>query len=128
MEQQFKSFVLGYMATAEWSMPEPEEEEWAANGWSIAAIKIAIADCREFIRRVRVEFPPEDAERILWRGGIDLTYVCPHDFSLTRNRHGAGFWDRPWHTKEEGEHLTRICHDMKEADLYIGDDSKLYFQ
>lgn len=39
-----------------------------------------------------------------------------HDFWLTRNGHGAGFWDRG--LGEVGEELTRACKAYGEIDLY----------
>ena len=43
-----------------------------------------------------------------------------HDFWLTRNRHGAGFWDRG--LKELGRQLTDAAHAFGECWLYVGDD------
>lgn len=48
-----------------------------------------------------------------------------HDFWLTRNHHGAGFWDGDW---EDGDALTDAAHIFGESDLYIGDDGKIYAQ
>ena len=54
-----------------------------------------------------------------------------HDFWLTRNGHGAGFWDRapssdPIHT-EIGEKLATIARTFVPLDPYVGDDGWLYF-
>lgn len=46
------------------------------------------------------------------------------DFWLTRNRHGAGFFD---HSYEHEQQLTTAAQNLKEVDLYIGDDNKLHF-
>ncbi len=48
-----------------------------------------------------------------------------HDFWLTRNRHGAGFWDGDY-PKAIGTALTDLAHTYGECDLYVGDDGKLY--
>lgn len=48
-----------------------------------------------------------------------------HDFWLTRNHHGAGFWDGDW-PKEQGERLTTAAHAYGEFDLYVGDDGRIY--
>ena len=37
-----------------------------------------------------------------------------HDFWLTRNHHGAGFWDGDY---ENGDALTEIAHEFGEVDL-----------
>jgi len=49
-----------------------------------------------------------------------------HDFWLTRNGLGAGFWDRG--LGEVGDTLTQICNkDWGEFHLYVGDDKKIYY-
>lgn len=48
-----------------------------------------------------------------------------HDFWLTRNHHGSGFWSRTG-LDEIGETLTKAAHECGERDLYTGDDDKIY--
>lgn len=58
-------------------------------------------------------------------------YVCPKsnrggiDFWLTRNREGAGFWDRDWPDKES-HFLTESSHRFGEVWAYVGDDGLIY--
>ena len=51
-----------------------------------------------------------------------------HDYWLTRNGHGAGFWDR--YAQGEGHDigtvLTAAAHADGARDLYVGDDGKIY--
>lgn len=47
-----------------------------------------------------------------------------HDFWLTRNGHGAGFWDRG--LGDLGIMLTAACEPYGSCDLYLGDDGKVY--
>lgn len=58
----------------------------------------------------------------------DLANMDPrqagHDFWLTRNGHGAGFWDRG--LGKRGERLTEAAYVYGESDLYVGDDGKVY--
>ncbi len=58
----------------------------------------------------------------------DLEGMSPgqagHDFWLTRNRHGAGFWDRG--LGERGQRLTDAAHVYGVSDLYIGGDGRVY--
>lgn len=57
--------------------------------------------------------------------GLDVTKypaeMVGHDLWLTRNHHGAGFWDtvnrRPWQEKT-GEKLTKLAHAMGERHPY----------
>ncbi len=46
-----------------------------------------------------------------------------HDFWLTRNGHGAGFWDRGL---PNGSELSDACKPFGSVDLYIGDDGAVY--
>lgn len=48
-----------------------------------------------------------------------------HDFWLTRNRHGAGFWDGDW-PDPLGDTLTEAAHSFGEQELYLGDDGLVY--
>lgn len=47
-----------------------------------------------------------------------------HDFWLTRNGHGTGFWDRG--LGEVGEKLTEISKSFGTSDLYMGNDGELH--
>jgi hypothetical protein len=49
-----------------------------------------------------------------------------HDFILTRNGHGTGFWDtgrwrEPWASK-----LTTLAQSFGELHCYVGDDGAIY--
>lgn len=48
-----------------------------------------------------------------------------HDFWLTRNGHGAGFWDRglPF-----GRELTDLCKTYGARSCFLGDDGKVYIE
>lgn len=49
-----------------------------------------------------------------------------HDFWLTRNHHGAGFWDREeLYGEEQAERLTKAAHEAGEVYLYV-QDGKVY--
>ena len=48
-----------------------------------------------------------------------------HDFWLTRNHHGAGFWDGDWE-EQKGIALTNACRRFKEVSIYPATDGKLY--
>jgi hypothetical protein len=115
----------GYMDAAEWtddeSWGEEEKERYEDNGsqFSDEAIKDAEEDVKEFLKK---------AEPFLTN--YEGTYSqVGHDFWLTRNRHGAGFWDRPkfYGGQENADKLTEIAQEFGEVDSYIGDDGYFYF-
>jgi hypothetical protein len=53
--------------------------------------------------------------------------ILGHDIWLTRNRHGAGFFDRGYDTEVE-EKLMKAAHELGEDYLYLGDDSLFHFE
>jgi hypothetical protein len=81
------------------------------------AIEQAETDCQAFL----AEYEPV----------IDRQYEqAGHDLWLTRNRHGAGFWDRPetiW-SKTLGKELTEYAHKLGDTYAYVGDDGLIYFE
>lgn len=50
--------------------------------------------------------------------------MAGHDFWLTRNHHGAGFWDRG--LGEVGQKLTEASYAFGEVFAYLGDDGKIH--
>lgn len=70
----------------------------------------------------------EDVAGFARDNASDLAGIEPgqagHDFWLTRNRHGAGFWDRG--LGDVGKRLTDASHAYGESDLYVGDDGQVY--
>lgn len=60
---------------------------------------------------------------------VDPTDVNPtmehfvHDFWLTRNGHGSGYWDGDY---KNGEELSKAADEYGAVCLYVGDDNKIY--
>jgi hypothetical protein len=48
-----------------------------------------------------------------------------HDFWLTRNGHGCGFWDGDW-PEPQATRLTEAAEAFGSYDLYVGDDGKVH--
>lgn len=68
-----------------------------------------------------------------WSAVIDLglsshgeTEQYADDFVLTRNGHGAGFWDGDWPAPADTK-LTAISKTYGNVSLYRGDDGRIYF-
>lgn len=76
------------------------------------------ADCRRFMDENR-ELLDEASEKY----GYNMSQAG-HDFWLTRNGHGAGFWDRG--LEEIGEKLSEAARAYGEDNLYVGDDNLIY--
>lgn len=54
----------------------------------------------------------------------DRNRQAGHDFWLTRNGHGAGFWDGDW--PEHGDALTQASKVYGSHDLCLGADERIY--
>lgn len=74
------------------------------------------------MRKEVAEFVGQNAE-LLTESGLSDEQIG-HDFWLTRNGHGAGFWDRG--LGEIGNQLTAACKVYGGVDLYVGDDGLIY--
>lgn len=119
-ESRFDRTMRGYFDAALWASTDddgtPLDAEFSTSDFPQSAKDRAEEDVNLFI--VQCE------ER-----NIDVNAHDPeqfgHDFWLTRNRHGTGFWDRD--LGSEGKILTDIAHSFGEVDIYVGDDGLLYF-
>jgi hypothetical protein len=92
----------------------------------------AISDCAQFLSK---------AEGLLKQAADEYGYTMEqagHDLWLTRNGHGAGFWDRglkvmvSWGLNGEqqielGAALTELADAYGSASVYQGDDGLVYF-
>ena len=110
-------FFHSYLETALWSSMgddgRPLDDEYSVDDISPEAMAAMRADCDAFI---------ESNWDILDKYPADL---CGHDFWLTRNRHGAGFWDGDYEP-EDGRKLTECSHGYGDCYLYVGDDGLIY--
>lgn len=114
------TFVRAYIECALWTLTDDAGEPCDYLSVSdIAPETLAKMreDCADFhmLASVREDY----MEAIL-----DAPGAAGHDFWLTRNGHGAGFWDGDW--PHIGNELTTLCKSFGSFDLYIGDDGKVH--
>lgn len=104
---EFKTFFNAYVECALWASTDDNDESldlYSADDVDPKTLEQMKADCKDFI---------EANSKLL--EGLDPTQ-CGHDFWLTRNRHGAGFWDRG--LGDVGQQLTEACRPYGEFNLY----------
>lgn len=86
-------------------------------------LAILSADWQQFCdQAIALGFEPEEHRATMLHpdcGGDDWAAVA-HDFILTRNHHGAGFWDGGWH-QPWGDHLTALAHSFGPIECYVSD-------
>lgn len=59
------------------------------------------------------------------RGPYDKAEQAGHDFWLTRNGHGAGFWDGDW-SEPFATYLTDAATQFGPCETYLGDDGLIH--
>jgi hypothetical protein len=115
-EAQAREAIDGYLQaakyTSEWDrVPEVR--------WSGAAQQTAADEVQEFIAQ------NADACRAFMAATRHSWLQIGIDFSLTRNRHGSGFWDRG--ASGAGEALTEAAHPWGETTVFLDDNGELAF-
>lgn len=124
----FDIFLAAYIEAMLWSSSGTDqhgEEVESLEGFDLSteAKRKAKEECKSFLfagKHLIADLPE-------WYGkGDGGAYAyAGHDFWLTRNGHGAGFWDRG--LGDLGDRLTTLAQTYGEADPYVGDDGKIYF-
>jgi len=110
-------FTKGYMTCALWAAIDdngnPYDKKFSITDFSLQS-KIQIEEeCNQFQARAAAEL-----EKAYERGYTKEQ--AGHDFCLTRNGHGAGFWSRD--ELEEGElgcQLSKIAEKFGEAYVFL---------
>lgn len=100
--------------------PEMLDEVYSVEDFSDEANDSMRADVEDFVRSNWETLVAAQSERDEYYGASQ----AGHDFALTRNHHGAGFWDRG--LGEVGDRLTANAHPYGSSSAYIGDDGCLY--
>lgn len=106
------TFTTAYIVAALWSSigedGEPLDGLYTVDDIATDTLADMVADCDDFQAANAADIEGKEE-----RAG--------HDFWLTRNRHGAGFWDGDW-PHDFGQRLTQNAHAYGSSDLYVGDD------
>ena len=110
-----RRFLDSYLGTALWSSTDestpsggdPLDRNYSISDFTQASLRKAKKDCDSFYEYARAEL---DAA-----GGGDEQNG--HDFWLTRNRHGAGFWDRGY--GKIGDQLTKKAQSFGEVHIFV---------
>lgn len=116
LRRDVDQFTRAYIEAALWSSTGDDDQPLDARfNWTHLAdetIARMVAECAAF------------------QAANDLTGYpttqAGHDFWLTRNGHGAGFWENDFGTEAQCEALTAACKQAGECWLYVGDDGLIY--
>lgn len=117
-------FTIGYIACALWSSNDnsndqggdPLDQNYSAADFSPEALGKIIADCKKFQEDnaeilAKISYPKNDS--------TDLAHAG-HDYWLSRNGHGAGFFDEGFNELQDASEAFGECN------IEVGDDGKLH--
>jgi len=109
-----------YIIAALWSSVddagEPLDNKYTAHEIAPESLEKMTDDCEAFFVK---------AGKLLETSELNCEQIG-HDFWLTRNGHGTGFWDRG--LGDVGNKLTTLSKEFGEVWLYVGDDDLIYCQ
>jgi hypothetical protein len=128
MYQDCDSFTKAYVEAiffTEAHSDNPELEHATIEQFTMASMAKIKADCRKFQQKVNDAGIDLD-EACLKVGQYSAEELAGHDFWLTRNHHGAGFWDGDWEDQAEKE-LTQISHEFGEISIILDDNDRLVY-
>jgi hypothetical protein len=116
MDEVFKQYVISALWSSTDDEGTPLDSNYTINDIDDETLAQMRKDVEQFF---------EQNKDAIDRSGLTYTQVA-HDFWLTRNHHGAGFFDHAYDDDAVEEQLTKAAHAMKSTDLYVGDDGKIY--
>jgi hypothetical protein len=121
------TFTFSYIETLLWASLDdsdvPLDYNYDMSDMSDQSLSRITADCVRFQRLATGK------RGSLIRGQSSTHYsddsIAGHDFFLTRNHHGSGFWDGDW-PRHIGTFLTKLSTTFPEQHVYVGDDGKIH--
>lgn len=125
---EFDDMLQAYKVCALWSSTDDDGEPLDKNYFPDDIADETAAqmsdDLAHFLNAIREWFSILNYANAAKEGLIDACAQFGHDFWLTRNGHGAGFWDRG--LGELGDKLTAAAEAEGTADLYVGEDNRIH--
>ena len=99
-----------YLACALWT---EELDAFSISDIGASTVETAKKDIDSFLSQISELLTDWNSEEI------------GHDFWLTRNHHGSGFWDRGY---DNGDEITKIAHTFKELNVWKSELDIIYFE
>lgn len=133
-DDEFKVLTDNYLVAAIWSSTDDTDDEsrelddnFDRTNFTPRAIERARRDLHDFLTNNRELVEKAKATEAY---GVDETGAVgrlAHDFWLTRNRHGVGFWDRNELDRETRDGLTAAAEAAGELHVTVLSDTELEF-
>ena len=136
--EQIETITKHYLIALLWVAPSLDDNDSPGDGLNLSDIP---ADIYNEARQDVIEFVEQCGELFTLAmqcyddgygqhpdaGSAEAAFG--HDYALTRNGHGCGFWDRESEglPRKLGDKLTKICQH-KEKNLLIESDGSIYYE
>ena len=127
--QNLKSVITGYLDAALHLAEDMQDED--IEDFSMETKITAIEDCMAILQLKDTAWigsysSATEEERDNMTKYVKNPHQIGCDFWLTRNGHGAGFWDRE--LGRFGDAITASAERFKTLDVVVGDDGQLYLE
>lgn len=132
--ESLDAFTKAYITTALWSSNdestddggEPFDQNYGLEDIAPEALERMAADCAQFqTENAGLLASAIESGEVVCGPDFDEMGRAGHDFWLTRNGHGAGFWDGDW-PQPYADNLATAAQAYPEVNLTLGDDGKIY--
>ena len=116
-------FARAYVQAIYFTDAGPDNEiDESVHEFSPEALDKIAADCAAFEEKAGEDIY---AGCTCGSGEYSESERAAHDFWLTRNGHGAGFWDGDW-PEPAASRLTALAKEFGQCDSYLGDDGSIH--
>lgn len=116
-DEDLEDALEGYLQCALWT--EELDSDYDVDDFDTLSVDLARDDVEKFLEEL-------DDYDLLDELLNQMDYnSIGHDFWLTRNGHGAGFWDRD--IEELGNEITKICSEFGTKYVYE-ENGKIYME
>lgn len=120
---EFAQFLAGYIEALLWSSTDTTADGRDVNLDDYSLSTTGADECREDCLDFFADNHGDLCAAADWPG---YSWAhAGHDFALTRNGHGAGYWDGDL-PEDVGERLTTASQRAGEVYPYLGDDGQVY--
>jgi hypothetical protein len=128
--QNIDAFLRAYLITALWSSTgddgEPLDDHYTYADLHELSLERCKRDCENFLHAASgIISAAIETSEVVCGPDFNEWERAAHDFWLTRNGHGAGFWDGDW-PEPFASQLTDIAKTFREVNLVEGCDGELY--
>lgn len=115
------SIMAGYFEAAEWT------EDLKSESVDIDSWNATYEDCHLFVQKILASEEYKKKTFIVNWDSQELMNRMGNDLWLTRNGHGAGFWDRPEFWGDCADLFSDFARSMGEKYAYV-ENGKLFFE